>query len=206
MPATKTVVGVLHDDSDREEMRQVLDLINDTNAAKIGLEITDKDSELRDCGPFFDRLHDYAIARGARAVPLEHQLAHDRYAAINAAITVLEGTLCREQLEFVVQYTTDELKQRIALKSQQIRNLEESRKTAVQALKLLDKNLPQEELTRMYDEANAEREKHMLSRIQRYKPDLVIIGVAHAEAIRESLPEYKYVCLAKEEAEGIFEP
>ncbi|MBW3002871.1 hypothetical protein KY338_06955 [Candidatus Woesearchaeota archaeon] len=203
--STKTLVGVLHDDSNRDEMRQVLDLINDTNAATIGLEITNKDSELRDCGPFFDRLHDYTIARGARAVPLEHQLAHDRYAVINAAITVLEGTLCRENLEFVVQYTTDELKQRIALKPQQIRNFEESKKTAVRALKLLDKNLSQEEITRMYNEANAEREKHMLSRIQRHKPDLVIIGVAHAEAIRDSIPEYQFVSLAKQDAEGIFE-
>lgn len=200
----KTLVGVLHDDEDKEEMQQVIDLIDDKNPATIGLEITNKESELRDCGPFFDRVHEYAIARGARAVPLEHQLAHDRYAVINAVATVLEGALCRENLEFVVQYTTDELRQRIALKSHQIRNFEESKKTAVRALKILDKNLSQEEITRMYNEANAEREKHMLSRIQRHKPGLVIIGVAHAEAIRDRLPEYEYLSLAKEEAEGIF--
>ena len=201
---TKTLVGVLHDEEDKEEIQQVLDLIDDTNAAKVGLEITNQYSETNQCPPFFDEIHDYAKTNGRKIVPLEHQLAHEKFSAVNAVVTVLEGKVSREDIEFMLDYTTAELK-KIDLTASRIRMLEENRKTAKCALKILDKNPSQEEVTKWYAEAEAEREKHMLSRIKRHKPDLVVIGVGHAESLKDSLQEYQYIRLAKRDADGIFE-
>ena len=205
MPMTKTLCGVLHDEADKEEIQQVLDLIDNTNPAKVGLEITNKYAETNHCPEFFDRIHDYARTNGRRIVPLEHQLAHEKYSTVNAVVLVLEDKLSRENLEFLLQYTTIELKKRFALKSSQIRALEENQKTTKHALKLLDSNPTKEEAIKWYEEAETEREKHMLNRILRHNPDLVIIGVKHAEAIKDNLQEYQYICLAKRDAEGIFE-
>jgi 2-succinyl-5-enolpyruvyl-6-hydroxy-3-cyclohexene-1-carboxylate synthase len=202
--STKTLVGVLHDDEDKEEMQQVIDLIDDKNPATIGLEIINEDSRTNQCPPYFDEIHDYTQSKGIKPVPLEHQLAYEKFLAIDTVVRVVEGNVTRKYLEYFLKYTTTKLKQRVALKSSEIRALEQNKRRINRALKMLDKCPSQEEVIQMYATVMAEREKHMLSRIQRHQPDLVIIGVAHAEAIRDRLPEYEYIRLAKEEAEGIF--
>lgn len=49
-----------------------------------------------------------------------------------------------------------------------------------------------EEIMGLQNALNEKREKHMLKKINEHKPDIIVIGDAHAKKLREKLPEYEF--------------
>ena len=197
MKGQKLIIGARH--VDEKELNDINALILQRQPSKVGLELPEdhlQREEHKIGAYFFSDINSYSANLGIKVLYLESPAAWDSHQVIDMAKAVREGRLKESGIQKEMGRINNDLANSSAYTAperlyQQIFFRERYKKV----LGVLADIPALEEITRLWDALNAERESHVLHRICKEKPDIVVIGDAHARKLKGSLPEYQYLRL-----------
>ena len=193
----KLLIGVAH--KEERELDEVIRWIKEYHPSSVGLELPEDYWERASRGVmtlFFGEIAQYLKEDGIEIILLENPETWDRCHAIELAKAVREGKIGEEDLR--VKY--NDLKRMVNPYSppEMLYSAILFIKRYEMAFDILEKRKSLEEVMELWEECNRERESHMLEKILKEQPDMVIIGGAHAERLKEHLPSYRHVSLYEE--------
>lgn len=189
--AEKILLGVYHD---QERLPKTLQTIMMYNSSSIGLELPEdyeKREKLTVSYPFFRDIVSLSQERNGKIIPLEDPDILDYFGTVDLAKLILEGYIDKK----VVQEDLERLK----LVNFQYMAPEQCywplflRNQFNEALLLVDTH--SESILSLWQQANRNREAHMLKNIREHNPDMIIIGDRHAQEMTADLPEYEYIVI-----------
>jgi hypothetical protein len=193
----KVLLGVLHRD-EFVELDKVETEIVRYSPKNVGLELPQNYLELerQDMGVFFFGKLARRLARyGLQVVALDDPKLWDCYHAIRLA--ELTRTNMRKGASF-----EQELKRHTGFHKNYWTSQKAIKRAAafeaplrVQALQILKRTRSLDGIQKLLKDCNSEREKYMFNKIKAHKPDMVIVGDDHAEALALTLTDYSYVKL-----------
>ncbi|MBI2134070.1 hypothetical protein HYU11_05300 [Candidatus Woesearchaeota archaeon] len=146
---------------------------------------------------FFGDLEKILLGWKIGSVYLDDQSLLDRVGGLEYARKVREGTLEEELLRTVFENTASSAYLDIERLPPENKDIPARSKLQTPklgyAVKLLDENIPLEEMMRMIEEVHVMRSEHQLKRIVETGCQLVVLGDYHACQIKDRLPDYKYI-------------
>jgi len=197
MNGQKLIIGTKH--IDEKELNDINALILRHQPSKVGLELPEDHLQREKHGIgtcFFSDINSYLANNGIQAIYLESPAAWDNHHVIDMAKAVREGRLKESDMREEIDRINNNMANSSAYTAPEILyQLIFFRERYKKVLRVLVDIPGLEEITRLWDSSNVERELHVLHRICKDKPDIVIIGDAHARKLKGSLPEYQYLRL-----------
>jgi len=192
--------GVSH--SGEEEREQVLARLLRLSPRTVGLELP-LDYERRAkhgfSNEYFPPLASALANHRIQAIPLEDPALYERHAILEVAKSVRQGEIPEAWVRAKKEYYEDQKKAAHSdvryLASEEIDRLDHvdfdlSRFASV--VDVLEHTRTLEDVVRLWKMSITERDLFVLSRVQQYHPSVVVIGDAHAQVLREHLPQYAY--------------
>jgi len=190
----KMLWGVAHAIDRPEELKAVMRGILERTPSSVGLELPE---DYFDRNPpeysdpyFFGDIALFSRDNGIKVVPLEDPELWDTSIAITNAYTVVNGHLRRENLE----RAKEKMKHTVEMFPEKRRMVKGFKRQVTKTLQILGKSAyPSiEALMAMKNDYDGKRNKYMTQSTLSKQPDIVIIGDAHAQAIKGALPGYVY--------------
>ncbi|MEM7815938.1 MAG: hypothetical protein QXN71_02350 [Candidatus Aenigmatarchaeota archaeon] len=188
----KILLGVGH--KSEQELEKVKGRIDIYIPSIAGIELPEDYMEKEDIGYtifFFSDITSYLKDKGTKVIPLEDSATVDYHYAIEVAKAVYEGKITRRQVE-IEEAEVRNMKITPYMSPELIRDIEFLVNRYKNILDILNNTKGLEDVMKLWKSSNKKREVHMLEKIKKYMPDLVIIGDGHARELKDNLPEYNY--------------
>lgn len=218
---TKDLFGVDHSDSPFEQQK-IRTVLGQEKYTVAGLELPENHMFLREKGlriTFFSDLADHLENDGVKIVPIDSAFFRSE---LDAAEFLAHAFIETRETGNPGRYLDAKIAKyaRFRNSRDQGYHVPPEAQTTFRAKKrgdlyrrarlLLDEVKTPEGIVAFSERINAEREKVMLERIAAETPDVVVVGSAHAQAIRNQLSDYKFTNFVlsgssgKEYADGRF--
>lgn len=190
--AQKILAGVYHD---KERLPKTLQTIVNYNPFSIGLELPEdyeKRENLNISYPFFRDIVSFLKPRNRKIIPLEDPEFLDYYGAVDLAKLIMEGHIAKEKIQQDLARLT-KIDMRYMAPEQCYWSILRSGQCN-EALHFVN-NYNHDSILSLWQQANRDREEHMIKNINRYHPEMIIVGDFHAQIMATVLPEYKYIVI-----------
>ncbi len=192
--AEPIILGVVHcPEHEERELQWVADRLANKKPGKVALELPSDFREREKDGVttfFFGKLVQISEIFDAGVVPLDHPLLVERAQIVSKAMDIIEQGYTEEDIKRDVM--------RIAQTSfyappENINDEMVRAKVLAHAYLLIRLGESAESLARTWSGLMSRRERTMLKRINKEKPDMVVVGDAHARSLKVQLEEYSYL-------------